>query len=164
MRNGAVLSVTSILDGRIEGLGGIGQNHLINGVQCKTPAGRMIAAEWGRVEVTAPEGDAPAHFLHVMTVGDEGNTAPEVKAISGKGIAGAYAAGVAAVFRTERGACDEPICLTLPSDAKLYVAGLTEGLWQVTRNGKFETAVRVSAGKDMATLRIAAGEIEIRRV
>jgi hypothetical protein len=99
-----------------------------------------------------------------MTVGDEGKTAPVVETISGKGIAGAYAAGVAAVFRTEREANDEPMCMTLPSDAKLYVAGLTEGLWQVTRNGKFETAVRVSAGKDMATLRIAAGEIEIRRV
>ena len=163
MRNGAVLSVSSMLDGRIEGLGGIGQNHLVNGVQLKTPPGRMIAAEWGRIEVTPPADNGTAHFLHVMTVGDENTVAPTVEKISGKGLAGAYAAGTAAVFRMDRGASDEPLCFTLPSDAKLYVAGLSEGLWQITRNGKFETAVKVSAGKDMATLRLAAGEIEITK-
>ena len=124
----------------------------------------MIAAEWGRVEITPPQSDAPAHLFNVMTVGDENDRPIEVEKIEGRSLVGAYAAGVAAVFRMSRGATDETMRFKLAHKAKLYIAGLTEGLWRVMRNGKFVTVIKMTRGKDMATLHISDGEIEIEKV
>ena len=162
-RDGGSLTLSVLSDARLEALGGKGRNFLVNGVQCAPPGGRDSSTNWGRIEVST-EGEAESVLLNVITVGDRNGAAPRaVKLDCSEGLVAGLVAGVAAVFRTDRSATDAEMSFTLPTDATVYLSGLTAGTWSALKDGCEIASGCVAEGEDLLVLSLPAGEITVSR-
>ncbi len=163
-RNGARLSLSVLCDAELEAIGGgRGKNFLINGVQCAPPEGRDYSQSWGRLEIST-EGTRESVLLHAVTVGDRDKDAPIATALDCKGpFVGGLAAGVAAIFCTDRTATDKKFSFTLPTDANVYLAGLAPGEWCLEKDGQPFASGTVAEGQELLTLSLPAAGFTVRK-
>ena len=137
-------------------------NYLINGYQL-VPLGKGNDGNWGRVEVSTV-GKTKSTFMHAMYVTDRGSTAtaPTVEKILSDGIEGAIIGNVAAVFRdsNERTLSKVSFATSGEGELRYYVAGLFEGTWKITANGKDLGTVKAGEG-GMAVFTAPRGEITL---
>ena len=134
-------------------------NYLINGYQL-VPLGSGNDGNWGRVEVSI-DGAKKSTFMHAMYVADKDSAvAPEVKKITADGIEGAVIDNVAAIFRdtTKRTLEKVEFKVDGTSEMRYYVAGLFEGSWKLTVNGKSYGTVMAGKG-GMAVFTAPAGQV-----
>jgi len=138
-------------DAIIEGVGGEGKHHYINGMECLALGNHMIitgneskvAADrgdghWGRVEISLPTGEKDGSLLNVLYVTDAGSTksAPSIEKIAGEGVTGATFGSVIALFALCREKESAALSFTLNKSGKVYLTGLAAGDWNVSADGK----------------------------
>ncbi len=170
--DGKLVSHTLTEGASIEAVGGIvydangkydaanSRNYLINGYQI-IPMGGGNDGNWGRVEVSV-SGSKKSSFMHAMYVTDRDGTAtaPSVEKIAANGIEGAIVGDVAAVFRDTTKRSLEKVSFTTVGEGELkyYVAGLFEGSWKLTVDGKACGTVYAGEG-GMAIFTAPRGEV-----
>ncbi len=169
---GKLVSHTLTDGATIEAVGGIAydengkydvensRNYLINGHQI-IPLDGGNDGNWGRVEVSV-SGEKKSTFMHAMYVTDKDGTtaAPSVEKIAADGIEGAIIGNIAAVFRdsTKRALESVSFATLGEGELKYYVAGLFEGSWKLTVDGKNHGTVTAGEG-GMAVFTAPRGEV-----
>lgn len=169
---GKLVSHTLTDGATIEAVGGIAydsngkydvansKNYLINGHQI-IPLDGGNDGNWGRVEVSL-SGEKKSTFMHAMYVTDKDGTAkaPTVEKIAADGIEGAIIGDVAAVFRDSTKRTLESVSFAIAGDGELkyYVAGLFEGTWKLTIDGRDQGTVTAGEG-GMAVFTAPRGEV-----
>ena len=119
------------------------KNYQINGVQLAPMNGVADDGHWGRVEIvsTPKTATTAAEFMNVIYVTDKGNKKmPNVSDISAaNGVeGGVFDKSIVAVFATseERATTELSFKTSAASSMSYYVAGVKEGKWKVTVDGK----------------------------
>ena len=134
-------------------------NYLVNGYQL-VPLDKGNDGNWGRVEVSI-DGSKKSTFMHAMYVTDKDSTvSPSVKKVVADGIEGAIIDNVAAIFRDSTKATLQKVEFKVEgtSEMRYYVAGLFEGSWKLTVDGKSCGTVMAGCG-GMAVFTAPAGEV-----
>jgi heparin/heparan-sulfate lyase len=173
-QEGGKLVLTSLLGAdRIEGIGGKGKGFWAgeDGTNGYNIADQVEDgwedSLWGRVEINAT-GRATDKMLNVIYVTDkDGGRDITPMLIDTDKLAGAYADGVAALFAKSRDGEDGEIEFTLPSDAEVYVTGLSDGKWNVT--GGFVGEVQTESTSDgtpsgLIRFTASAGRVSLKKI
>lgn len=164
---GGTLVLNTLIGGdEVVGIGGgVGKNYLINGNQC-ADSSFAERYSWGRIEVSPKRGSASDVLLNLLYVKDTGcDYEPEIKTVRSEcgRLVGAMAEGALALFNTEREKLADSFKFTVEEDfTGCYIAGLSEGTWQVTRNGSPTYTVKIADTESFMEFLCDAGEIEIK--
>ncbi len=176
-KDGGRLVLTSLSENAcIEGVGGEGKHHFINGMECLALGNHQIVngreskavcdrndGHWGRVEITLPTDAKDGVFLNVLHVTDAGSdkTAPAIAKIPASGAAGACFGNIAALFASSREKAPESVSFTLASESKVYLTGIAAGEWNVTANGQTVGTYTATEEGAMIAFTAPAGEITV---
>jgi hypothetical protein len=138
---------------------------MINGHQCADNS-FPERHSWGRIEVSPKRGNKSDVLLNLLYVKDtECDYTPEIKTVlteCGRFV-GALTEGALALFNTEREKFRDTIKFTVDEDfTGCYIAGLSEGVWQVSRNGSPTYTAKVTDDESFLEFLSDAGEIEIK--
>lgn len=170
---GKLVSHTLTSGAKIEAIGGVtytngkydyanSRNYLINGHQL-IPLNAGHDGNWGRIEISVT-GSKKNTFMHAMYVTDKDGTAkaPNVTKINGDGLEGALIGNVAAVFLDSTKRTLNKVAFTSggSGEIKYYVAGLFEGEWKITVDGKKYGTTKAGEG-GMAVFTAPAGDVEL---
>jgi heparin/heparan-sulfate lyase len=154
------------MDAGISAVGGPGKEFWVVGKnfpnQVKENTPEFEIGDW-RVEVASRKGAAETRFLNVMQIMDRETEPLDVKRIARDDFSGALVSGVTVLFRNDGAPANRPVRFRSEGN-RFLVAGLSEGTWQVWRDGAVVSpAVLVSAGQGTLWFEGQAGEYELRR-
>jgi heparin/heparan-sulfate lyase len=151
---------------RIEAIGGPGKEFWVFGRHfAEKPRNDDAQTEIGdwRVEVSPSTAAAEDLFLNVMQVMDRASAPLPVKRVDAERMSGAMVSGIAVLFPNRGGHVDGAVRFR-SEGARFLATGLTEGTWQVWRDGAVvRPAVRVSGEEGTLWFEGPAGHYELRR-
>ena len=148
---------------KIEAIGGVGKNFMVNGTQVETTNGRSDGY-WGRVEISTQNSSKNDVQLNVMYVTDNSNkTLYSATAITGANIAGSIIGNTAAVFVEDTTEYKGTINFSTAGagdSLNYYVSGVKAGNWVVTV-GSTTLTVTVEEGEGLLHFTAPSGLVNI---
>ena len=147
----------------IEGIGGVGRQQFINGMECRSIADK-VEGRWGRVEISLPCDSKEGSFLNVLNVADADNNAvPDVVRIDGEGVCGAVSGNIAALFAVGRERIGDAVSFTSEGDgmAQYYVSGVCAGKWNVRVGGCDIGCFDVTDESGLLTFEAPFGDVSV---
>jgi heparin/heparan-sulfate lyase len=151
---------------RIEAIGGPGKEFWVFGRHfAEKPRNDDAQTEIGdwRVEVSPSTAAAEDLFLNVMQVMDRASAPLPVKRVDAERMSGAMISGITVLFPNRGGHVDGAVRFR-SEGARFLATGLTEGTWQVWRDGAVvRPAVRVPGEEGTLWFEGPAGHYELRR-
>ncbi len=152
-----------------EKIGGEGKEYWFGGknypLAAELDKSTTVENGWGRIEISAPTGNATDYFLNVMYVSDADSTEEVTKAelIDTEIVTGAKIYDRVALFNKNKERTKETIAFDVSGEGevKVNVAGLVAGTWNIKANGE-EIGTQISSEDGgIIYFTAPAGSIEI---
>ena len=164
LQQNAVLYHRSLTDMHVTVFGdGNGAEYTINETVFKPRSYRTDDPDY-RIELSPRSAKKTDLIMSVMYVTDADNDSPVVKAedISTDTLAGALILGRALLFNKSREQISGEVTFDIPRNAKCFVAGVKDGLWQISHNGTPFTECRASNGEGIICFDGKMGKITLK--
>ena len=162
--NGKLVAQSILTDMHVTVFGdGNGAEYTINETVFKPRSYRTDDPDY-RIELSPKAASKTDLILSVMYVTDADNDSPVVKAedISTDTLAGALILGRALFFNKSREPISGEVSFDIPRNAKCFVAGVKDGLWQISHNREPLTECRASDGEGIICFDGKMGKITLK--